>query len=460
VLAAKHVNDGERLGNYEDDPRSIEKVEWSRASHVNADSPHAAIAAIEAHNAQNLRKHRVSRWEHIIVSFPGGERPDFAEMTAIEDRLMAAIGFGDHPRISAVHSNTRDALSGGYRHLHIAVSRIDPTTLKAEHPRHNRFALQAEAARLEIDLGLRLEHKRLLARERREIAARIALDRPHNRDQPTDGGEMPTPNAEQRTTIEFTREELRVLVQEASLSMHPGVSERIFDKLARATDEVVGAPPSLGVAVELTRSELFKIMLDHTVGSDDAKPLRADLQAGIAKKLELGEDRILASELHEISAERAARSSAKDRSGVGLQSASRQKATPAQALQARYKTEKAIALGARKAAEQDVYDRFSTYHSELRGFYDLRREQEKLNARQPHRVDRQNAHQLLHAQARGDRVEANQLRSRQLAAARRENPLPTWDAFLAREAERGDGEAKRLLREHEKQRENQRQHER
>jgi Relaxase/Mobilisation nuclease domain len=147
-----------------------EKVEWARTCHTGVDDPRWAFPAMERHNAQNTRKHRISRYQHVIVSFAEGERPTRAQMAVIEDRLMEVIGFGDHPRVSAVHRNTDNL------HLHIAVSRIDPTTLKAEHPRLNHFTLQAEAARIEIDLGLRQERKTLLPRERAEIDRRLGLD--------------------------------------------------------------------------------------------------------------------------------------------------------------------------------------------------------------------------------------------------------------------------------------------
>lgn len=467
LLAAKHEHKGERLGPYIADPDK-DKVSWSRTVNSGVDDPMQAIGAIERYNAQNTRWHSVSRWEHVVVAFSDGERATRKQLEVIEDRLMAAIGFGDHPRISATHHDA------AHFHMHIAVSRIDPTTLKAEHPRGNYFKLQAEAAKLEIELGLRQERKTLLARERREITDRAALARELNGPRKANGGEMLTSDTEQRTIIDFTRDELNVLFQQAGPSITPGVSESIFGKLAKALDVAATADPAKAVAVELTRAELFSVMLDHTVGRDDAKPLRPDIKANIQEKLREGEDRIIAAEWREANAERARPPSPNDiierraelRDG-GLEPdqidratqrrpapreqdhADRQRprgrATPGDALYARYKTEKTIAVGARKQAEQDVYDKFSVYRSELRGFYDLRREQEKLNARQPHRVDRQNAHELLRAQQTGDRVEANQLRARALAAARREHPLPSWETFLEREAGRGDKEAARLV---------------
>ena len=192
VLDLKHEHAGERLGAYALDLRhGGEKVEWARTVNTGVDDPRWAVQAIEQHNARNPRKHSISRYEHIVVSFAEGERPHRRQMAVIEDRLCAAIGFGDHPRVSAVHRNTENL------HLHIAVSRIDPTTLKAKHPRHNHFALQAEAARLEISLGLRQERKTLLGRERQEIDRRLEIDRAVDGWHP----EPPTPAAPGRRPV-------------------------------------------------------------------------------------------------------------------------------------------------------------------------------------------------------------------------------------------------------------------
>ena len=119
------------------------------------------------------------------------------------------------------------------------------------------------------------------------------------------------------------------------------------------------------------------------------------------------------------------------------------RATPRDALYARYQSEKAIALGERKAAEQAVYDRFSGYHQQLTSFYNIQHERQKLEVQ--HWTERHLEHQVISAANRGDRVQATQLRSQQLAAARRDHPLPSWNSFLLRESERGDRVASQLL---------------
>jgi hypothetical protein len=119
------------------------------------------------------------------------------------------------------------------------------------------------------------------------------------------------------------------------------------------------------------------------------------------------------------------------------------RATPFEALRARYNTEHAIAVGARKQAEQQIYDRFADYQQQLRGFHQLQYERQKLEVMRG--SERHDKREVLKAERARDRVETQQLRAQQLAAARRDHPLPTWDSFLTREAGRGDQEAARIL---------------
>lgn len=116
-------------------------------------------------------------------------------------------------------------------------------------------------------------------------------------------------------------------------------------------------------------------------------------------------------------------------------------------LYERYKTEREAAWQARQAAEREVYGRFDAYAKDLRGFYQMRFEQEKHSG-MPGPV-RHDAMDLLAAQRRGDRVEMLMLRDQQLAAARRAHPLPDWGGWLKHEAEGGDRAAARALERHE-----------
>ena len=115
-------------------------------------------------------------------------------------------------------------------------------------------------------------------------------------------------------------------------------------------------------------------------------------------------------------------------------------------LYQRYKIEREAAYQARQAAERDVYERFAAYAEDMKGFYNLRFEQEK-NSGMPG-PERHDAMQLLSAMRRGDRVTARRLEREQIAIVRRAHPLPDWGSWLKREAEKGDREAEKALERH------------
>lgn len=246
ILAVKRDEDG----IYVPDPNK-DKAEWGRTVNLGTDDPIEAIDLIEVYNASNIRAHSRSRFEHIIISFPNGERPTDQQIERIEDRLMAALGWAEHPRISALHHDTDNW------HHHIAVTRIDPVTFKAEHPPFSWRRFQLEAARLEIDLGLTQEHKNLLPRERREIDERIFVDQQkfdgralaqfaesHGREDEyrPEPKQEPTKNAETRISDdeEFSRRLMRVITA-AALEHDPWEQRRILIvETGAAVDEFEG----------------------------------------------------------------------------------------------------------------------------------------------------------------------------------------------------------------------------
>jgi hypothetical protein len=112
-------------------------------------------------------------------------------------------------------------------------------------------------------------------------------------------------------------------------------------------------------------------------------------------------------------------------------------------LYQRYKAERQAAYEAQKAAVNEVYDRFSAYRQDMRSFYNLRYEQEKLPIRRA--SERHAENEVLKAEKDRDRIEAMELRSQQVAAARAAHQLPDWGSWLAREAEAGDRDAQATL---------------
>jgi hypothetical protein len=124
------------------------KVAWARISNCVSEEPGCAIAEIELTQEMNTRT-RADRSYHLVVSFPTGERPTREQLEAIEDEICAGLGYAEHQRLSAVHTNT------GNLHIHIAISRVHPVTFRCIEPYYDHRELARLCRRLEAKHGLR-----------------------------------------------------------------------------------------------------------------------------------------------------------------------------------------------------------------------------------------------------------------------------------------------------------------
>jgi len=150
ILAAGHTGD---------------KVAWARTTNCGSDDPGWAVKDILATQEQNTRS-KSDKSYHLVVSFPEGERPTREQIEDIEDRLCEAIGFGEHQRVSAVHQNTDNW------HLHVAINKVHPVTLRNVTPIRDHFRLQAACVELEIKHGLAQEPHTVDFEQSRERKAR------------------------------------------------------------------------------------------------------------------------------------------------------------------------------------------------------------------------------------------------------------------------------------------------
>lgn len=154
-MIAKHVAMGSvRKSSFSDLVKYItdpnDKAE--RVGHIavtNCHSDRAEVAATEVLNTQAQNKRAISdRTYHLIVSFRPGESPDQATLTAVESRVCAGLGYGEHQRVSAVHHDTDNV------HVHIAINTIHPTRYTM-HNAHNDFKTLGElCTKLEQEYGL------------------------------------------------------------------------------------------------------------------------------------------------------------------------------------------------------------------------------------------------------------------------------------------------------------------
>lgn len=147
-LSAVRADSFRRLANYMvTGKRNVERVGAVRVVNCEGLGLEWAVAEIAATQAANTRA-ASGKTYHLLLSFPPGERPEAHVLEAIEDRIVASLGFGEHQRVSAVHTDT------DHLHIHIAINKIHPRTLALHSPRRDFLTLGEVCAQLETEFGL------------------------------------------------------------------------------------------------------------------------------------------------------------------------------------------------------------------------------------------------------------------------------------------------------------------
>lgn len=124
-----------------------ERVGEVRYTNFNNESLDWAIR--EAMAVQSLNQRAESdKTYHLLISFAPGEQPSPEVLRDIEDRMCAAIGYGDHQRISAVHHDTDNL------HIHVAINKIHPLRHTIHEPYRDYQVRSAMCAQLEEEHGL------------------------------------------------------------------------------------------------------------------------------------------------------------------------------------------------------------------------------------------------------------------------------------------------------------------
>lgn len=137
-----------RLADYiRSNKNQVERVEWVRVSQCENSDPKWAIREIEGTQKLNVRA-TGDKTYHLLLSFAAGERPSDDALRAIEDRVVAALGFSEHQRISAVHNDTDNL------HIHIAINKVHPTRLSMHSPLRDFQTIASTCAQLEREFGL------------------------------------------------------------------------------------------------------------------------------------------------------------------------------------------------------------------------------------------------------------------------------------------------------------------
>lgn len=177
-MIAKHVamktvakSDFSGLVKYITDAQSKnERVGAVTVTNCHSDRPEVAITEVMNTQAQNKRS-AADKTYHLIVSFRAGEQPSDDVLKAIETRICDGLGFSEHQRVSAVHTDTDNL------HIHIAINKIHPTRYTTHEPYYPHKELAKLCEKLEQEFGLeRDNHKanKLGAQNRAEDMERHA----------------------------------------------------------------------------------------------------------------------------------------------------------------------------------------------------------------------------------------------------------------------------------------------
>jgi len=139
-----------------DEQEKHNRIANVRITNCSADDPQTAILHMQ--DVQFINQNRSDKRAkseinyHLMVSFKHPENPPIEVLHAIEDRLCQALGYEQHQRVSAVHTDT------DHLHIHIAINKINPFTHNIHDPKGDYKILAQECAKLEAEFGLRFDN--------------------------------------------------------------------------------------------------------------------------------------------------------------------------------------------------------------------------------------------------------------------------------------------------------------
>ncbi len=194
---------------------------------------------------------------HLIVSFRAGEQPSADTLKAIEERICAGLGYGEHQRVSAVHNDTDNL------HVHIAINKIHPTRHTMHEPYYPHRALAELCTALERDYNLERDNH---IPNQRGAAARAA-------DMERHAGVESLVGWIKRECLE----EIRGATSWAEL--HQVMRDNGLELRARGNGLVIEAGDGTTVKASTLARDLSKPALEKRLGGFEAAPERREVQA-------------------------------------------------------------------------------------------------------------------------------------------------------------------------------------
>lgn len=392
-----------------------EKLAWSRITNCTSDEPGWAIREILVTQERNKRA-KGDKTYHLIVSFPEGEVPTRAQLEDIEDTLCAGIGYAEHQRISAAHTNTQ------HFHIHIAINRVHPHTLRCVEPFYDHPTLFRLCRGLEQKHGLQLH----------------PMDGPTLPGRP---GDMEAHSGE-ASFLRWVKETAGAeLVEGAAKAASWGELHAVLERYGLAIRPkgaglaIVQEATGLGVKASSVDRSLSAKSLTKRLGAYEPPPMAAQRRPN-GDSLQGGAEtaRFVTS----------APASDPTPPGPRYQRVPLHRHGNSKALYEEYQSQREALLKAR-AAQRAAQRQVQAEHAkELAGWYAAQRAGIKrspvLTA-----AERRHAYTMLALQRRADAAAWRQERSR-LRQGAAEQGLPTWQEFLTAEASRGNEVAVAVLR--------------
>lgn len=258
-MIAKHVpmrslakSDFAELVEYiTDEQDKAERLGQITATNCEAATMQAVIGEVLATQRQNTRA-AGDKTFHLLVSFRPGERPIPETLKAIEERICAGLGYGDHQRVSAVHHDTDNL------HLHIAINKIHPERHTMHEPFQSYRTLAELCVALERDHGLEKDNHQ----SRRSVAEGRAADMERH--------------AGVESLVSWVRRECLEEMRGAQswTELHQMMKENGLQLRERGNGLVVAAEDGTQVKASTIARELSKPGLEARLGPFEAPPER------------------------------------------------------------------------------------------------------------------------------------------------------------------------------------------
>ena len=132
--------------------KGTERCTWFMAGNLEGldrrEDAETAIKVVEAYQRRNTRAKRDKTYHLVISLHPDDRSLTEKELERVVRRAVEAAGLKEHQYIAVRHSDQE------HEHLHVAVSKIHPKTLKIHHPWKDIERFKDLATELEQELGL------------------------------------------------------------------------------------------------------------------------------------------------------------------------------------------------------------------------------------------------------------------------------------------------------------------